>query len=117
MSEILELALIEKTGGPLTKRISIDSVGTIKSDGSACIMLDGTASRLRLADVGALADAINAFRPCHALTLGRLRTGLPDKIRLLTKNKLNDNDATNVVARTADSFIYEAGCPGLVLLD
>src|SRR5690349_2516671 len=96
---MLELALVEKIGGPLTKRISLDDTGAINSDGSACVMLVGDASRLKLADVGALADAINGFRPCQALTLGRLRPGLPDTIRVLTKRRINDNHATNVVAR------------------
>jgi hypothetical protein len=114
---MLELALVEKTGGALTKRISLDDTGAIKSDGSACVMLAGDASRLRLADVGALADAIHGFRPYHALTLGRLRPGLPDTIRILTKRRINDNNAADAVARTADNFMYEAGRPGLVLLD
>src|SRR5690242_16224043 len=113
----IELALIEKSGGPLTKAISLDSAGAIKSDGAACVMLHGIASRLRLTDIGALADTINQLGSRHALTLGKLRLGLPDTIRVLTKRKINDNSTTNVVARTVDNFIYEAGCPGVVLFD
>ena len=117
MSSAIELALIEKTGGPLTKRISLDADGAVKSDGSACVMLVGNACRLKLADVGALADTITGFRPNHALTLGRLRPGLPDMVRVLTKRQINDNNAPNVIARAAESFVYQGGQPALVLLD
>lgn len=114
---MIELTLIEKTGGALTKRISLNADGAVKSDGSACVMLAGDASRLKLADVGALADAINGFRPYQALTLGRLRPGLPDAIRVLTKRRINDNNAPHIVARTAESFTYDPGQSALVLLD
>ena len=89
---MIELALIKKSGGPLTKQISLDDMGAIRSDGSACVMLHGTASRLNIADIGGLADAINGFDEKHALTLGRLRTDLPDTIRVITKCKINDNN-------------------------
>lgn len=114
---MFELAFIKKSGGPLTKRISLDTDGAIKSDGSACVMPSGVASRLKLANVDALADAINTFEPCNAVTLGRLRAGLPDAIRVLTKARVNDNTDPHIIARTAEAFVYEAGKPALTLLD
>ena len=114
---MIELALLKKSGGPLTKQISLDDMGAIRSDGSACIMLHGTASRLKIADIGGLADAINGFDEKHALTLGRLRTDLPDTIRVITKHKINANTGAGAIARTAESFVYEPGKPALVLLD
>ena len=47
-----ELTVFEKSGGPLTKHIRLSPDGSVKSDGSACLMASGVAHRLRLADVG-----------------------------------------------------------------
>ncbi len=54
----LEITLIEKFGGPLTKKIVIDEAGSLKSDGSACVMTRGLAFRFRLNDLDELASAI-----------------------------------------------------------
>jgi hypothetical protein len=45
---MIEITSIAKTGGPLTKRISLAQDGSLKSDGSACVMTCGTAQRLPL---------------------------------------------------------------------
>jgi hypothetical protein len=111
----IELALIEKTGGPLTKRIALDDHGCVKSDGSACVMVRGVASRLKLRDLGDFAAAIERLESKHAITLGGLRPDLPDNVVVLVKSKLNGAD--NVVARTAANFRYRPGEPALVLLD
>jgi uncharacterized tellurite resistance protein B-like protein len=115
MAATIELALIEKTGGPLTKRISLDDGGRLKSDGSACVMTRGRASRLKLRGIGEFAEAIQRFEPRHAITLGGLRPGLPDDVVVLVKSKANGAD--NIVARTAENFRYRPGEPALVLLD
>ena len=39
MSEPIEFAVLTKTGGPLTKRISLGPSDKITSDGNACYML------------------------------------------------------------------------------
>src|SRR5215831_2765310 len=54
----IELTGFTKANGPLTKLISLAPDGTVKSDGSACVMTRGTAQRVRVADVGALANTI-----------------------------------------------------------
>ena len=51
------------------------------------------------------------------MTLGRLRLGLPDAIRVLTRKKDQRQQAKHIVARTADNFIYRIRKPRLVLLD
>src|SRR6516165_7642260 len=85
-----ELTVFEKSdGGPLTKRIGLSPDGSVKSDGSACLMASGVAHRLRLADVGELAAAIAKARSDQAIVLGALRAGLPERVNIVTKSKLN----------------------------
>jgi hypothetical protein len=116
MIPLLEQALIEKTGGALTKMIALNGA-EVKSDGSACVMVTGTASRFRLRDVGELGERIQRFEPRHALTLGGLRPDLPDLVRLRVKRALNGEKRPDVIARTAENFCYRPGYPALVLLD
>ena len=52
---MIEITKFSKSGGPLTKRISLKPDGTLHSDGSACVMVAGTARRARFDDLGALA--------------------------------------------------------------
>src|SRR4051794_28971941 len=99
--------LIEKTGGPLSKRIALNEDGTVKSDGSACVMTRGLASRLRLRDIGELGDAISRFEPKHAITLGRLRPDLPDQVVVVVKSKVGGNP--QLIARTSENFRYRLG--------
>ena len=42
-----EIVCFTKAGGPLTKRISLNSDGSTKSDGSECRMARGAAARIR----------------------------------------------------------------------
>jgi hypothetical protein len=116
MITLLELTLIEKAGGPLTKSISLSGAG-IKSDGSACVMTTGTASRLRLRDLGELAERIQRFQAKHALTLGVLRPDFPDPVAIVTRRALNGETRPGVVARTGENFLYRPGYPALLLFD
>jgi hypothetical protein len=110
-----ELTSFTKADGPLTKCISLAPDGTVKSDGSACIMARGTAQRLRIADVGELAAVIEKMRPEQAIALGALRGGLPEKVLIVTKNKLNGQP--NTIARTAAEIVFQKEKPALALLD
>jgi hypothetical protein len=38
-----EFTIFAKSGGPLTKRISLAPDGSVKSDGAACVMAHGAA--------------------------------------------------------------------------
>jgi hypothetical protein len=104
-----------KSGGPLTKRISL-SDGKLRSDGSACIMSRGIARRVHFGSLAELGSFIGGLASNEAIALGALRTGLSDEVHVTTKEKLNGG-APNVVARTRDSIDYRAGRPAPVLLD
>jgi hypothetical protein len=112
---IAELTIFTKADGPLTKRIALALDGTVKSDGSACIMARGTAQRLPIFDFAGLAAVIENVREEQAIALGALRIGLPEKVHVVTKSKLNGQ--TNTIARTGTDIVFNNGRPALALLD
>jgi hypothetical protein len=112
-----EIVCFTKSGGPLTKRISLNDDGSTKSDGSGCLMPRGTAARTPIIDIAELGGMISALRPNQAIALGALRSDLPDQVRVVTKRELSGHAATDVIARTADSIHYRAGQPGFGLFD
>ena len=57
----IALTKVTKIGGPLTKRISLAPDGTLISDGSACVMSKGTAERVKVTGVAALAALIESL--------------------------------------------------------
>ena len=111
-----EIVVFTKTGGALTKRISIADNGTIISDGSECVMSKGTARRTQITCVHDLAGLINELKSDQALGMGRLRDNLSETCSVVTKNKLNGSSA-DVIARTSEFIDYKKGGRALALLD
>jgi hypothetical protein len=109
-----QLTIFAKSGGCLTKRISLES-GSLKSDGSACVMSTGTARRFGFSDVGEFAGHIERLESNEALALGRLRPDLPDQVKVTTKRKLNGD--ANFIARTQEYILYQPGEPTFALVD
>jgi hypothetical protein len=116
---VFEITVFTKSGGPLSKQISLAPDGTIKSNGDACRMSEGTAQRVRLRGMQALTDLILGSRQNQALALGSLRADLPDKVRVVTKSKLKLNGAPppDTIARSQDYVGHRPGEPALVLAD
>jgi hypothetical protein len=110
-----EITLFAKCDGPLTKRISLEADGSLKSDGSACVMAHGAARRFHITSISDLGALIERLRPNEAIALGSLRAGLADPVQVVTKQKLNG--APNAIARTGADMIYRKGQPALALLD
>jgi hypothetical protein len=106
-----------KTGGPLTKQISLAADGTIKSDGTACVLTDGTAHRVRLAQISQYSELLAALKPNEAVVGGALRPDLPDNVYVVTKRRLNGGADPNIIARTADFINYRPGQFALALID
>src|SRR5262245_17351505 len=115
MTVPLEFTIFTKANGPLTKRLCLTADGSVKSDGSACVMSHGTAQRFRVADVDELATVIENIRPDQAIALGALRSGLPDQVHVVTKQKLNGQP--NVIARTSADIVFHKEKPALALID
>ncbi len=113
-----EITMFTKSEGPLTKRISLLEDGSVKSDGGACLMAKGVAGRVAIANVQQLATLIEQLQSNQAIALGALRTGLPDRVKIVTKAKLLSGVALpNVIARTADDIRYGEGQPAFALID
>ena len=114
-SHVCEITIFSKAGGVLTKRIKLAKDGSLERDGSECKMTVGSACRAPIADVHALAAKIAKLRPYQAIALGALRDGLPDKVKIVTKKKLNGQ--ANTIARTRGEIVYREKRPAFVLLD
>jgi hypothetical protein len=112
-----ELVSFTKSGGPLTKKIRLDGNGRLISDGTACVMLHGTAHRKTIANIEQLGALINVLEINEALALGMLRPGLPDPVGVATKRLLNGGGARNCIARSAEYIIFRRAAPGFVLCD
>ena len=81
----LEVAIFAKADGPLTKRITLSCDGAIHSDGSACVMSQGAARRLRFGELQSSADILERLGSHEALALGRLRDDLGEEVSVVTK--------------------------------
>jgi len=117
---MIELTLVTKSDGPLTKRISLISSGTVISDGSACVMARGSAKRVRLPDCRAFAEMLDRLAPNEAITLGSLYPDLPERVEITTKARLgalNGAAHPGIIARTSEHIGYRTGQRGLALLD
>lgn len=114
----IELTLLSKSNGPLTKRISLDAEGRLVSDGSACIMTEGRAGRLRLADPADLARVMHDMPANQAIALGRLRPDLPDEVTVVPARLLASSVAMEPpISRTREHIGFAAGEPAFALLD
>src|SRR5262245_44163274 len=113
----IELTKLTKNGGPLTKRLSLTSDGALVKDGSACVMTRGTAERVKVIGTNALGMLIEDLAPSQAIALGTLRADLPNKIGVVTKDKLVVNGVAqpNIIARTGANITYRG--PAFALLD
>jgi hypothetical protein len=112
----ITLTKFTKTGGPLTKQISLAADGSLSNDGSACTMAHGTAERVKVAGIAAFGALIEALAPSQALALGELRADLPNEVRIVTEWALRNGAAKpGTVARTGEYLVYNG--PAFALLD
>ena len=117
---MIEITTLAKTGGPLTKEITLSPDGSLKSDGSACVMSRGSACRVRLGGLDAFAALIHSLETHQAIALGALRPDLPDEVEVTTQDrlaKMNGSAPPGLVARNGVHIRYEPGRPALALID
>jgi hypothetical protein len=112
----MEITRFTKTGGPLTKRISLTDDGSLKSDGSTCVMSRGFAERIVIDDIKQFGELIGGLASDQAIALGTLRAGLPDKVSIATKHAMNGHELPDTVARIAANIVYRQAT-GLALID
>jgi uncharacterized protein (DUF927 family) len=111
-----EITVFKKSGGPLTKRLELHD-GKVINDSAACFMMNGTAHRVTIDSMAALADLINKFASNQAYALGRLKDGVQDGAKVVVADALKDEGDPSVIARTKKYLVFNKGEPGFVLLD
>ncbi len=117
---MIEITGLIKTGGPLTKRISLSPEGALISDGSACVMSKGRAKRLVLNNLTEFADLVRDLDSSEAIALGVLRADLQDQVEVTTQDRLatlNGSAPLDLIARNATYISYKAGHAALALID
>ena len=103
----IELTKLTKDGGPLTKQISLSRNGALEKDGSACVMAQGRAERIRVDGVAGLATLIESLTSSQAIALGVLRAGLPNRVAVTTKKRLAHGvQGADVITRTGANIVY-----------
>ena len=117
MGDFFEITILRKSDGALSKHITLTRSGKIKADGSTCRMTRGQARRVKLKGVDELAELIEPMGSSEALALGRLCAGLPDKVRVIRKDELDDTTPPGTIARTTDHIVFAPGKPAFLLLD
>ena len=112
-----EITLIKKSGpNPvMSKRIFLDEQGKVCSDGSQCLMAQGTATRATAETAADLAKHIMACGTDQAIALGALRADLPNPAKITTRAKLKDNPGA--ITRSRDFIDYRPGAPAWALID
>ena len=116
----IEITGLAKADGPLTKRITLAPDGSLKSDGSACVMSKGRAGRATFDNLEAFAVYIASLDPNEAIALGALRDDLPDMVEITTKGWLEELNGTarpDLIARTGDHIAYRPDESALALID
>ncbi len=99
----------------MSKRIFLDDTGKVRSDGSSCLMVRGTAARAAAATAGGFAECIMSCGSDQAIALGALEPRLSDSVTITTEKKLKDHPGA--IARTREFIDYIPGSPGWALID
>src|SRR6516225_1454439 len=112
-----EITLIKKSGpNPvMSKRIFLDEQGKVCSDGSQCLMAQGTATRATTETAADLAKHIMDCGTEQAIALGALRANLASPAEITTIAKLKDNP--DAITRSRDFIDYCPGTPSWALID
>ena len=117
---MFQITLFEKPkrDGPLSKVITLDADGKPVSDGSYCLMVEGTASALGVKDMAALAWLIDSMvSPQHAIALGRLANGVIGPVPVTAVRRLRKgNRSPDTIARTKQYLVFIDDI-GMMLLD
>jgi hypothetical protein len=115
--ETAQITLITKRDVPslMSKRISLDADGKLKSDGSECLMVTGTAERASTKTAGDLSRIIKSCGSNQAIALGALKENITSPVNVTTKKRLGSNPSA--IARTRDFIDYQSGCPAWALVD
>jgi hypothetical protein len=112
-----QITLIAKRDTPalMSKRISLDGEGKLKSDGSECRMVTGTAARAFAATASALAQIIANCRSNQAIALGALKAELLASVAVTIPSRLDQHPGA--ITRSRGYIDYQPGVPAWCLID
>ena len=112
-----EITLITKRdANPLmSKRIFLTEQGEVRSDGSQCLMVQGTATRATAETASDLAEHIVSCGSDQAIALGALKAELPDLVTITTERKLKDSPGA--ISRSRQFIDYRQETPAWALID
>jgi hypothetical protein len=109
-----ELTLFVNAHGALTKQFTLDADGNlVKTEGGQ--MTAGTAMRIVIDDVQALADLIGTMSSDQALVLGSMRGDLSVQVTVITKKALNGVTAPDIISRSREYLTFGEGRRGFCL--
>jgi hypothetical protein len=112
-----QITLITRCGSNpvMSKRIFLDEQGKVCSDGSQCLMAQGTATRGTAETAADLAKHIMACGTDQAIALGALRADLPDPATITIPQKLENSP--DAITRSRDFIDYCPGTSAWALID
>src|SRR6516162_767309 len=112
-----QVTLIYKRDTPalMSKKIFLDSDGKLKSDGSDCRMITGTAVRAFAGTACHLSRIIAACRSDQAIAMGALKEDLSTPVDVTTKGRLDQY--RGAITRSRSFIDYRLGVPAWVLID
>jgi hypothetical protein len=115
--ETAQVTLISKrdVSSLMSKRISLTNDGKIRSDGSKCLMVAGTAARAFAGTANELARIIQSCGSHQAIALGALREDLSSPVSVTTKDSLDQNPGA--IARARCFIDCRPGGPAWCLID
>jgi hypothetical protein len=116
---VAEITVFKKRSGTLSKRIHLVE-GKLSNDTAACAMAEGFAKRVTvdLRNMNGLAAIIDKMAPQMAYANGRMKDGVPNKVRVVKDDKLASFDGDpGVIARSKEYLGFVDGKPALCLHD
>ena len=117
---MIEITGFAKSNGILSKRISLNDDGSVRSDGTACLMINGLARRVHLTGMDELSQLVDSLSSNEAIALGALRADLPEQVEIVTKKQLSGlNGAAHpgLIARSSGNIVYRPAKAAVVLFD
>jgi hypothetical protein len=111
-----ELTLFVNAHGALTKQFKLDANGDlVTTEGGQ--MAAGTAMRVAVSDVQALAELIGTLSSDQALALGSMCAGLSAQVTVTTKKALNGETAPGSISRSREFMTFRPERRGFCLCD
>jgi hypothetical protein len=112
-----QITVISKRETPalMSKRISLDGAGKLKSDGSECRMTTGTAARAFAGTASDLAQIIASCGSDQAIALGTLGHELPEAVDVTVPSRLDRHPGA--ITRSRKFIDYRPGSPAWALID